>query len=146
MVTCELWSLLKVVEARLRLAHTKSSFGPRTPPLVSNSVFALCAVHAEPRLPSARLKSSVTGTLVTVALATVGDCPPTDTVATRAVVVALTATLYDTVPFPLPLAPDVMVSQPALLPAAHAQPVGAVTFTDPAPPAVASVWLFGEIV
>jgi len=92
------------------------------------------------------LKSSATGTLVTVALPTVGDCPPTDTVATRAVVVVLTATLYDTVPFPLPLAPDVMVSQPALLPAAHAQPVGAVTFTDPAPPAVASDWLFGEIV
>ena len=141
MVTCELWSLLKVVEAGLRPAHTKSSLGPRTTALVSNRVFVLCAVHAEPRLPSARSKSSATGTLATVTV-----CPPTDTVATRAVVAALTAALYATVPFPLPLPPDVMVSQPALLLAAHAQPAGAVTLTDPDPPAVASVWLFGEIV
>jgi hypothetical protein len=39
-----------------------------------------------------------------------------------------------------------MVSQPALLLAAQPQPVGAVTLTDPDPPAVASAWLFGEIV
>jgi hypothetical protein len=86
------------------------------------------------------LKSSATGTLATVTV-----CPPTDTVATRALVAALTPALYATVPFPLPLAPEVMVSQPALLVAAHGQPAGAVTLTDPDPPAVARVWLFGEI-
>jgi hypothetical protein len=39
-----------------------------------------------------------------------------------------------------------MDSQVALLRAAHAQPVGAVTLTDPIPPAGVSARLFGDIV
>jgi hypothetical protein len=39
-----------------------------------------------------------------------------------------------------------MVSHVALLRATHAQPVGAVTLTDPTPPAGVSGWLFGDIV
>jgi hypothetical protein len=46
----------------------------------------------------------------------------------------------------LPLAPDVIASQLALLLAAHAQPVGAVTVIDPDPPAVVSVCELGAIV
>jgi hypothetical protein len=46
----------------------------------------------------------------------------------------------------LPLAPDVIVSQLALLLADHGQPAGAVTVTDPEPPAVVTDWVFGEIV
>ncbi len=49
-------------------------------------------------------------------------------------------------PFPVPLAPDVIVSQLALLLAPHAHPAGAVTVTDPVPPAVVTAWLLGEIV
>ena len=46
------------------------------------------------------------------------------------------ATLNRTVPFPVPLVPDVIVSQAALLVDVHAHPVPAVTATGvPAPPA-----------
>jgi len=38
-----------------------------------------------------------------------------------------------TVPFPLPLLPDVMLIKPALLPAVQLQPVDAVTLTLPVP-------------
>jgi hypothetical protein len=40
-----------------------------------------------------------------------------------------------TVPLPDPLAPDEIVSHPALLEAIHEHPVGAETVTDPVPPA-----------
>ena len=46
----------------------------------------------------------------------------------------LAATLYDTRPLPLPLAPDEMLSHPALLEAAHAHPVVVLTSTSPLPP------------
>ena len=44
-------------------------------------------------------------------------------------------------PLPLPLAPDVIVIQPALLVAVHAQPAPAVTPTLNAPPAETTVVL-----
>jgi hypothetical protein len=50
-----------------------------------------------------------------------------------------------TVPLPLPLAPLVTVSQPALLVAVHPQPASAVTAVDPVPPPTAIDWLAGEI-
>ena len=46
----------------------------------------------------------------------------------------LAATLYCTVPLPVPLAPDVIVSQGALLAAVHEQPSPALTVTLPVPP------------
>ena len=49
-------------------------------------------------------------------------------------------------PVPLPLAPDVTVSQLALLDAVQAQPAGAVTVTVPVPPAAANDWLVAEMV
>jgi hypothetical protein len=39
-----------------------------------------------------------------------------------------------TVPLPVPLAPDVIVIQPALLVAVQAHPLAAVTLTEPLPP------------
>ena len=57
----------------------------------------------------------------------------------------LAAALNATGPVPLPLAPDVTVSHAALLLAVHAQPLGAVTVTEPAPPAAVSAWLVAEI-
>jgi hypothetical protein len=44
------------------------------------------------------------------------------------------ATLYCTAPTPVPLAPDVIVSQEALLVAVHAQPAAVVTSRRPVPP------------
>ena len=47
----------------------------------------------------------------------------------------LAATVKPTVPFPLPVAPDEIVMNVALLVAVHAQPEPAVTGTEPVPPA-----------
>jgi len=56
----------------------------------------------------------------------------------------LGAALNATVPLPLPLAPLVTVSQDVLLlTPVHAQPLGAVTFVDPVPPAAVTDWLVG---
>ena len=52
---------------------------------------------------------------------------------------ALAATLYVTGPFPLPLAPEVTVTHPALLLAVQAHPVPADTATVPVPPDAAIV-------
>ena len=49
----------------------------------------------------------------------------------RDAVAGLAATLYETVPLPLPLAPAVTVIHAALLVAVHAQPAPAVTVTVP---------------
>jgi hypothetical protein len=71
-------------------------------------------------------------------------CPPIVIVPVRALVFALAAALNATVPFPLPLAPLVTVSQPVLLlTPVHAQPVGEVTLVDPVPPPAATDWLVG---
>ena len=50
------------------------------------------------------------------------------------------------VPLPLPLAPAVTVIHAALLVAVHAQPVAAMTLTDPDPPLAVKVWLVGLMV
>jgi len=49
------------------------------------------------------------------------------------------AAVNATVPLPLPLAPDVIDSQPALLVAVQAHPLPAVTFTDPFPPPIGAL-------
>ena len=62
--------------------------------------------------------------------------PPMVSVPVRGLAAVLAAALNATVPGPLPLAPLVTVSQPALLlTPVHAQPAGAVTLADPVPPA-----------
>jgi hypothetical protein len=66
---------------------------------------------------------------------TVKVWPATVNVAVRALVVVLAAAAKATTAAPLPAAPDVTVSQPALLVAVQAQPAGAVTVTEPEPPA-----------
>lgn len=52
-------------------------------------------------------------------------------VAERAAVAVFAVAPKVTVPLPVPLAPEVTVSQPAGLLALHAHPVGAVTDTEP---------------
>ena len=46
---------------------------------------------------------------------------------------------------PLPLLPEVVVIQPALLEAVQEQPLGEVTLTDPVPPVEVKDWLVGEM-
>src|SRR5687768_7722799 len=53
--------------------------------------------------------------------------------------------LKPTDPFPTPAAPEVMVSQTALLTAVHAHAAVAVTVTVPAPAAAVAFWVVGEI-
>jgi hypothetical protein len=57
--------------------------------------------------------------------------PAIVSVADRGLVVPFAATLYDTVPFPLSVAPLVIVAHVWLLLADHVQPAGAVTVTVP---------------
>ena len=58
--------------------------------------------------------------------------PPIVRVPDRPLLLALDATVYDTVPLPVPLAPTVIVIQPALLVAVHAQSLAVdVTLTLP---------------
>jgi hypothetical protein len=64
--------------------------------------------------------------------------PPTESVPLRAAPV-FAATVKATVPLPLPVAPEEIVMKVALVVAVHAHPVGAVTGTDPVPPAAANV-------
>jgi hypothetical protein len=54
------------------------------------------------------------------------------------------AQLNAMVPFPLPEAPDVTVSQGALLLAVQLHPVAVVTLTDPEPAVVGTLWLPDE--
>ena len=69
---------------------------------------------------------------------TVNVCPAMVSAADRAVVPVFTATLKVSVLVPLPLPPDVTVSQLALLDEVQAQPAGAVTVTVPVPPGAAN--------
>ena len=59
--------------------------------------------------------------------------------------VVLAAALNATLPFPVPLAPDVIVSQPAFAVAVQVQPVAAETATFPLPPEPAIVEFVGAI-
>jgi hypothetical protein len=56
----------------------------------------------------------------------------------------LAAALNATVPLPVPLEPELMVSHEPLLLAVHAHPLVAVIVTDPVPPADVNDWLFAE--
>jgi hypothetical protein len=77
---------------------------------------------------------------------TVNVCPPIVIVALRDDVLVLAVALNVTVPLPVPLAPPVIVSHVALLAAVHAQPVPAVTLTEPPPPVLAIDALVAESV
>jgi len=66
--------------------------------------------------------------------------------ALRELVDVFAATLNDTVPGPVPLAPAVAVSHPALLVVVQAHPAGAVTVSEPVPAAAVNDWLAAEMV
>ena len=75
---------------------------------------------------------------------TVTVWPATVRVPTRWAVDVFAVALKVTVPFPLPLAPPVTVSQPALLVAVHAHPGPAVTPVVEEPAAEVSVRAVGD--
>lgn len=77
----------------------------------------------------------VQGAAAAAAWLTANERPAMVSVADRDVDAVLAATLKATVAVPLPLAPDVIVIQPAGLAADHAQPLTAFTVTDPVEPA-----------
>ena len=54
-------------------------------------------------------------------------------------------TLYSTDPFPVPLLPEVMVIQEALLTAVQVQFEFAVTLIELGPPAASNAWLVGKM-
>ena len=114
---------------------------PLAPEVRVNQESLLIAVHAQPVVvvTPALLELAVAagfnevGDTVNVqgtgapACVTVTVWPATVSVPVRGDVAVLAAMAKPTVPFPLPLAPDVMLSQEALLVAVHVHPVAAVT-------------------
>ena len=117
----------------------------------------LVAVRAQPvvpvtvtltALPAATtlvlVDDSVNATQVAAAWVTVNVTPAIVTVPVRELAVVLVATLRDTVPLPVPLAPDVTLIHDALLVADRAQPVVPVTVTLTPPPTAATLVLVDD--
>jgi hypothetical protein len=71
--------------------------------------------------------------------------PANSMVPTRAALLLLADTEYETNPSPFATAAEVTVTQLALLVAVQPHPLGAVTFTVPVPPFLANVFILGEI-
>src|SRR4029453_2150090 len=77
---------------------------------------------------------------------TVKVMPATVSVPVLGEPVLLVATLYETVPLPIPPDPEVIVSHESLLIACHPQPAGVVTLMVPFPPLAEKDALVGEII
>ena len=97
------------------------------------AVITLCAVGAMLKLQ-------------TPAWEIVTACPAIVSVPVRGLVELFAATVYATVPLPVPLSPLVTVIQDASLAPVQAQPVVVVTAVVNDPPAAAAGCAFGEIV
>jgi hypothetical protein len=76
---------------------------------------------------------------------TVRTFPPMVRVPDLELPFGLAATQYHKVPFPLPLFPERIEIQPALLEEVQEQPLAAVTATLPVPPPALKDWLAGAI-
>ncbi len=125
---------------------------------VSQDVLLLTAVHEHPvsvvtdvePVPPPATTDWLAGEIAYVhgvpACVTVNVWPATVSVPLRGVVLGLAAALNATVPFPLPLAPLVTVSQDVLLlTPVHEHPAAVVTLVEPVPPPATTDWLAGEI-
>ncbi len=112
---------------------------PEAPPVMLSHAALLAAVHEHPaalvtavvEAPPAEVSVREVGETPKVQLTpfcvTVTVCPATVSVPVRSAVDVFAVALKVTVPFPLPLAPLLMVSQAALLAAVQAHPLAAVT-------------------
>ena len=118
----------------------------------------VAAVHAHAAGPET-LKVAVPPSASTLALVgvrvkeqvrldcvTVNVCPAIVRTAVRAAVPVFAVTLKASVLVPLPLPPEVTVTQLALLDEVQAHPEGAVTVTVPVPAAAPNAWLVAEMV
>ena len=114
----------------------------------------LCAVHAQPEpavmamlpVPEVDATEALDGEMLyphPAACVMVTAWPATVSTPERDCEVAFVATEYDTVPDPVPLAPDVIDIQDTALEAFHVQPAAVVTETLPVPPAVAALAVVG---
>jgi hypothetical protein len=125
---------------------------PELPPVIVIQALAELAVHEHPAgavteiVPFAAPegRDAPVGAMEYVhgapAWVIVTDWPATVMTPSRGMVDVLGATVYDTVPFPLPLVADVMVIQETLLEAVHAHAAAfAVTAMLPVPPACVGV-------
>ncbi len=129
---------------------------PLAPPLIVSQAALLVAAQAQPVAavtavvdePAAEVSVRDVGDTPNVQLmplcVTVTVCPATVSVPTRWAVDVFAVALKVTVPFPLPLAPPVTLSQAALLVAVQAHPGPAVTPVVEAPAAAVSVRAVGE--
>ena len=133
---------------------------PCAPPVMVSQGTVLLAVHAQsagavtvklPGPPSLLMSAALGERSYVHAVADRPCCvmawlwPPIVSEPAREVVPALAPTEYVTVPGPLPLAPAVIVIQPALVVTVHEHPAGAVTATLPVPPSLPSVRVAGEM-
>ena len=122
---------------------------PEAPELIPSQAAALDAVHPQP-------PGDVTLTFVVPAAAGTDTCPgeieneqfsACETVNVRPPMLSVpcrsgplfAATVNPTEPLPVPLAPDVIDIQPALLVAVQPQPLPALTSTEPLPPLAATL-------
>ena len=105
---------------------------------VIHAVLLLAPVHVHPLVvvtaavcdPPAAITLCAVGAMLKLhapAWVTVTVCPAIVSVPVRGLVEVFAATVYATVPFPVPLPPLVTVIQDALLAPVHAQPLVAVT-------------------
>ncbi len=129
---------------------------PLAPPVTASQAALLVAVHAHSvplvtavvDAPPAEVIVRDVGETVLVQpvplCVTVTVWPATVSVPTRWAVDVLAVAVKVTVPFPVPLAPPVTLSQAALLVAAQAHPEPAVTPVVEAPAAAVSVRAVGE--
>ena len=129
---------------------------PEAPPVTLSHAALLAAVHEHPaavvtavvEAPPAEVSVREVGETPKVQLipfcVTVTVCPATVSVPVRWAVDVFAVALKVTVPLPLPLAPPLMVSQAALLVAAHVQPLAAVTAVVDEPAAEVNVDEVGD--
>ena len=122
---------------------------------VIQPVLLLTPVHVQPLVvvtaavcdPPAAITLCAVGAMLKLhapAWLTVTACPAIVSVPVRGVE-AFAATVYATVPFPVPLPPLVTVIQDTSLAPVHPQPVVVVTAVVNDPPAATAVWAFGAI-
>lgn len=124
---------------------------PLAPLVTESQVLLLAADHGQPvpavtlveAVPPAagadRLVDEIANVHPAPLCVTVNVWPATVNVPLRGELLAFADALKPTLPLPLPFAPLVTVSQPvSLLTPVHAQPLGAFTAVEPAPPAAAT--------
>jgi hypothetical protein len=131
---------------------------PLAPPMTVIQEALLVAVHVQPlatvtgtvplKVPATAVPDigEIVATQGVPACVTVNVLPPIVRIPLRGVLPEFAATLYVTVPLPVPAAPALIVIQETLLVAVHAQPVPAETAADPVKPVAATFDDAGETV